>query len=61
MVWEVCVRYANGNEKVVRTYNRRETALKCIDAIYSRQGYPLHLAYVVRSRSLAGVGVLQPA
>lgn len=49
MFWEVCIRYANGNEKVIRSYKNRETALKCVDAIYNAQGYPLHLAYIVRA------------
>lgn len=48
MIWQVCIEYANGYQKVLRTYNKRETALKCVDAIYLAQGYPLHLAYVVR-------------
>jgi hypothetical protein len=47
MIWDVCVQYANGTKRVIRSYKNRETALKCVDAIYS-QGYPLHLAYVVR-------------
>jgi hypothetical protein len=37
MNWQVCIRYPNG----------QENALKRIDAIYS-QGYPMHVAYVVR-------------
>lgn len=49
MNWQVCVCYANGTEQVLYSYKKRETALKCIDAIYSREGYPLHLAYVLRS------------
>ncbi|MDX2216625.1 MAG: hypothetical protein SFY66_25400 [Oculatellaceae cyanobacterium bins.114] len=47
MTWQLCVQYANGSERVLRSYRTREAALKCVDAIYS-QGYPLHLAYVVR-------------
>ncbi|HEY9853091.1 MAG TPA: family 2 glycosyl transferase [Leptolyngbyaceae cyanobacterium] len=49
MFWDVCIRYANGTEKVIRSYKNRETALKCVDAIYNTQGYPLHLAYIVRA------------
>lgn len=48
MVWQLCVQYANGSERVLRSYNNRETALRCIDVIYQTYGYPLHLAYVVR-------------
>ena len=48
MKWEVCVQYANGSKRVLFSYQNRETALKCIDAIYCTQGYPMHLAYVVR-------------
>lgn len=47
MTWEVCIQYANGTKQVLRSYNNRETAIRCVDAIYS-QGYPLHLAYIVR-------------
>ena len=48
MIWEVCIRYANGTERSVRSYQSRETALKYIDALYKLQGYPLHCAYIVR-------------
>lgn len=51
MLWDVCIRYANGTEKVLRSYKNRETALRFVDAIYNSQGYPLHLAYVVRASS----------
>lgn len=47
MDWQICIRYPNGQEKAICTYRSREVALKQIDAIYS-QGYPLHVAYVVR-------------
>jgi hypothetical protein len=47
MIWQLCIQYANGRERVLRSYRSRETALNCIDAIYA-QGYPLHIAYVVR-------------
>ena len=47
MDWQICIRYPNGQEKAICTYRNREVALKQIDAIYS-QGYPLHVAYVVR-------------
>ncbi|MGF1498822.1 MAG: family 2 glycosyl transferase [Elainellaceae cyanobacterium] len=47
MVWQLRVRYANGTEQVLRSYTNRETALLNVDALYS-QGYPLHIAYIVR-------------
>ncbi|XGV99361.1 MAG: hypothetical protein ACAF41_10550 [Leptolyngbya sp. BL-A-14] len=47
MLWEVCIRYPNGQERALRSYKDREIALKRIDAIYS-EGYPLHVAYIVR-------------
>jgi hypothetical protein len=47
MVWQVCIRFPNGQEKAICSYKNREAALKRIDAIYS-QGYPMHVAYVVR-------------
>ncbi|MEB3359322.1 MAG: hypothetical protein VKK04_21530 [Synechococcales bacterium] len=47
MVWQLRVRYADGTEQVLRSYANRETALLNVDSIYS-QGYPLHLAYIVR-------------
>lgn len=59
MLWDVCIRYANGTEKVLRSYKNRETALRCVDAIYNAQGYPLHLAYIVRAS--AARQVFQPA
>lgn len=48
MIWEVCIRYANGSERIIRSYQSRETALKFIDAVYKLEGYPLHCAYIVR-------------
>ncbi len=47
MTWQICIRYPNGQEKALCAYKNREIALKRIDAIYS-QGYPMHVAYVVR-------------
>ncbi len=47
MLWEVCIRYPNGQERALRSFRNREVALKRIDAIYS-DGYPMHVAYVVR-------------
>lgn len=47
MSWQICIRYPNGQEKAICSYSSREVALKRIDAIYS-QGYPMHVAYVVR-------------
>lgn len=47
MIWQLCIQYANGTERVLRSYRNREAALRSVDALYS-QGYPLHIAYVVR-------------
>jgi hypothetical protein len=47
MLWEVRVLNAKGEARVLQTYNNRETALRHVDAIYSRYGYPMHLAYRV--------------
>ncbi|HEY9895061.1 MAG TPA: family 2 glycosyl transferase [Candidatus Sericytochromatia bacterium] len=46
-MWELCIRYPNGQERALRSYHDREVALKRIDAIYS-EGYPMHVAYIVR-------------
>lgn len=56
MIWQLCVQYADGSERVLKAYKSRETALRCVDSIYAR-GYPLHLAYVVRGVS----AIAQPA
>ncbi|HAZ43536.1 MAG TPA: family 2 glycosyl transferase [Cyanobacteria bacterium UBA11369] len=50
MIWEVCIRYANGIERIVRSYQSREIALKYVDALYKIHGYPLHCAYIVRPK-----------
>ena len=47
MMWQICIRYPNGQEKAICAYSSREVALKRIDAIYAG-GYPMHVAYVVR-------------
>ena len=47
MLWELCIRYPNGQERALRSYKNRELALKRIDAIYA-DGYPMHVAYIVR-------------
>lgn len=47
MLWELCIRYPNGQERALRSYKNREVALKRIDAIYL-EGYPMHVAYIVR-------------
>lgn len=52
MIWQICIQYPNGEEKPLQNYHDRELALKYIDAIYS-QGYPMHVAYVVRPAILA--------
>jgi hypothetical protein len=46
MIWEVRVQYWNGSERVLRACKNQETALRYVDAIYSR-GYPMHLAFIV--------------
>ncbi len=48
MVWQICICYPNGEERALRSCKDRETALRCVDAIYA-QGYPMHVAYIVRS------------
>jgi hypothetical protein len=53
MIWQLCIQYSNGHEKVLRSFYHRENALQCIDAIYRFRGYPLHLAYVVRQGQIA--------
>ncbi|KAM3109976.1 MULTISPECIES: hypothetical protein [unclassified Phormidesmis] len=47
VIWQVCIRYSNGSERVLRSYRDREIALRYIDALYA-DGYPLHLAYIAR-------------
>jgi hypothetical protein len=52
MNWQIRVLYANGNEKVLWSFQNRESALKGIDALYEN-GYPMHMSYVVRPVELA--------
>lgn len=47
MLWEVRVTNAKGQAKPLAIYKNRETALRCVDALYSKYGYPMHLAYKV--------------
>jgi hypothetical protein len=47
MAWELCIQYSNGQSRTLHIYRNREAALRKIDAIYS-EGYPMHVAYVVR-------------
>ncbi len=47
MVWQLCVQFANGSERVLQSYKSRDAALNQVDAIYAA-GYPMHVAYVVR-------------
>jgi hypothetical protein len=47
MMWQLRIQYANGTERVLRSFQNRETALRWVDRIYS-YGYPLHFAYIVR-------------
>lgn len=58
MNWQVCIRYPNGQEKAICSFQNRENALKRIDAIYS-QGYPMHVAYVVRPTQCVEVACQQ--
>lgn len=60
MAWEICIRYSDGHEQALRVYQNREVALKQIDAIYS-QGYPMHIAYVVRPARSAESATLSAA
>ncbi len=53
MIWQLCIQYANGNERVLRSFKNRDIALRCVDALYSTNGYPLHFAYVVRHAQVA--------
>lgn len=48
MIWQLRIQYANGTERVLKSFKNRETALRWVDHIY-KEGYPLHFAYVVRS------------
>jgi hypothetical protein len=52
MTLQLCIQYPNGAERVLKRYLHRDTAVRCIDAIYS-QGYPLHIAYVIRQAQVA--------
>lgn len=50
MTWELCIQYANGTEKTIQSYPSRELALNHVDQLYSKWGYPLHFAYIVRPK-----------
>lgn len=58
MLWEVRVTNARGQAKVLETYQNRETALRHVDALYSKYGYPMHLAYKVYPASESDVPFL---
>ncbi|HEY9878460.1 MAG TPA: hypothetical protein V6D29_08390 [Leptolyngbyaceae cyanobacterium] len=47
MFWELCIQYANGTEQVLKVFRDLEAALNCVDRIYA-EGYPMHVAYMVR-------------
>lgn len=47
MIWQLCIQYANGTEKVLDSYTSREAALHSVDTLYAN-GYPMHIAYIVR-------------
>lgn len=53
MSWELCIQYANGTERVLRAFRDLEKALDCVDQIYADQGYPMHVAYLVRPACVA--------
>lgn len=53
MIWQLCIQYANGREKVLWSFQHRETALKYVDTLYNVNGYPLHYAYTVRHLQIA--------
>jgi hypothetical protein len=52
MFWELCIKYANGTEKVLDIFQDLEIAQNRVDKLYS-EGYPMHFAYVVRPSSPA--------
>ncbi len=47
MFWELCIKHANGTEKVLEVFQNLEIAQNRVDKLYS-EGYPMHFAYVVR-------------
>ncbi|MBD2104258.1 family 2 glycosyl transferase [Leptolyngbya sp. FACHB-261] len=47
MAWQLCIRYPSGQNRVLRLFRDREAALRCVDTIYARLGYPVHVSYVV--------------
>ncbi|WP_156119695.1 family 2 glycosyl transferase [Leptolyngbya sp. KIOST-1] len=47
MVWELCIRYANGKETVLDVFQSLEIAQNRVDKLYA-EGYPMHFAYFVR-------------
>ncbi|GAB4231866.1 MAG: hypothetical protein Kow00121_60020 [Elainellaceae cyanobacterium] len=53
MIWQLCIQYANGTERVLRSFHNRETAIRWVDALYQTNGYPLHYAFVVRHTQIA--------
>jgi hypothetical protein len=49
MIWELCIRYANGRETVLDVFQSLEIAQNRVDKLYS-EGYPMHFAYFVRPK-----------
>lgn len=49
MIWELCVRYANGRETVLDVFQSQAIAQNRVDKLYA-EGYPMHLAYFVRAK-----------
>ncbi len=48
MAWQLCIRYPSGQDRVLRFFKDRETAIRCVEAIYARLGNPPHLTYIVQ-------------
>jgi hypothetical protein len=53
MLWEIRVKYANGREQVLHSFQKHESAIRGVDMLYSKHGYPMHMAYVVRPARLS--------
>ena len=49
MLWELCIRYANGRETVLDVFQTQAIAQNHVDKLYA-EGYPMHFAYFVRPK-----------
>ena len=47
MLWELCIQYADGAERVLHAFRDLEAAENCVDRLYAL-GYPMHIAYLIR-------------